>query len=358
MPAPFHSLTVREFARALDQFSFSRRIDAVHMHHTWRPNHSQYKGHDSIVAMWRFHTQSNGWSDIAQHITIAPDGTIWTGRHWNQPPASAAGHNGNRTAGPFMFEMIGDFDHGHDRFEGDQRRVALAVIALVQKKFNLAPETLRFHNQMSTKSCPGSSLNYQETVEAVRALQVSGDGEALFGTRDTGDGPFDRDMFATRPIIESFSRSLPLRDDPADAEPDDDAMGSAQVRALFEDMQTTPTRHGMSRNGQRNAGLSPETLNALRPHVINLHLGQFSTDGHYSTTAGDVDAIFDAYLERELEGARARKAPLRLLFYAHGGLVKESLGLQMASKRRRQGWGRRRLGHSSHRRQQAHADRT
>ena len=162
MPAPFHSLTVREFARALDQFPFTRRIDAVHMHHTWRPNHSQYKGHDSIVAMWRFHTQSNGWSDIAQHITIAPDGTIWTGRHWNQPPASAAGHNGNRTAGPFMFEMIGDFDHGHDRFEGEQRRVALAVIALVQKKFNLAPETLRFHNQMSTKSCPGSSLNYQE----------------------------------------------------------------------------------------------------------------------------------------------------------------------------------------------------
>ena len=332
MPAPFHSLTLREFARALDQFPFSRRIDAVHMHHTWRPNHSQYKGHDSIVAMWRFHTQSNGWSDIAQHITIAPDGTIWTGRHWNQPPASAAGHNGNRTAGPFMFEMIGDFDHGHDRFEGEQRRVALAVIALVQQKFNLAPETLRFHNQMSTKSCPGSSLNYQEMVEAVRALQVSGDGEALFGTRDTGDGPFSRDMFATRPIIESFSRNLPLRDDPAEAEPDDDAMGSTQVRALFEDMQTAPTRHGMSRNGQRNTGLSPETLNALRPHVINLHLGQFSTDGHYSTTPGDVDAIFDDYLERELEGARARKAPLRLLFYAHGGLVKESLGLQMAYK--------------------------
>ena len=282
--------------------------------------------------MWRFHTQTNGWSDIAQHITIAPDGTIWTGRNWNQPPASAAGHNGNRTAGPFMFEMVGDFDHGRDRFEGEQRHVTLAVIALVQKKFNLAPEALRFHHQMSTKFCPGSSLNYQEIVEAVHALQASGEGEALLGTRDTDDGPFSRDMFAIRPAIESFSRSMPLRDDPADAEPDDDAMGSAQVRALFEGVQTAPTRHGMSRNGHRAAALSPGILNALRPHVINLHLGQFSTDGHYSTTPGDVDAIFDDYLVRELEGARARKEPLRLLFYAHGGLVKESLGLQIASK--------------------------
>ncbi|MGE3541165.1 MAG: caspase family protein [Candidatus Tectimicrobiota bacterium] len=332
MPAPFHRLTLREFARVLDEFPFTRRIDAVHMHHTWRPNHSQYKGHDSIAAMWRFHTQHHGWSDIAQHLTIAPDGTLWTGRNWNQAPASAAGHNGNRTAGPFMFEMIGDFDHGRDRFEGEQRRVTLAVIALVQQKFHLAPETLRFHNQMSSKSCPGSSLSYPDIVEAVRALQASGEGEAWLGTRDPGEEPFRRDMIATQPAIAALSRSLPLRDDPAEAEPEDDAMGHAQVRALFEGAQTAPPHRDLSRTGSRATPLGPEMLNALRPHVINLHLGQFSTDGHYSTTPGDVDAIFDDYLERELEGARARKAPLRLLFYAHGGLVKESLGLQIAAR--------------------------
>jgi Caspase domain/N-acetylmuramoyl-L-alanine amidase len=332
MPAPFHRLTLQEFARALEQFPFTRRIDTVHMHHTWRPNHMQYRGHESIVAMWRFHTQDKGWSDIAQHITIAPDGSIWTGRHWNQPPASAAGHNGNRITGPFMFEMIGDFDHGHDRFQGEQRQVALGVIALVQKKFSLPPETLRFHNQMSTKSCPGSSLNYQEIVEAVRALHASGNFEAIFGTQDAGDGPFSRDVVANWTVIESLSRSLPMRDDPYDAEPDDDAMNSAQVRALFEGVRTAPAQHGMSRAEPRAAALSPELLNTLRPHVINLKLGQFSTDGQLATTPGDVDAIFDEYLERELEGARARNGPLRLLFYAHGGLVKESLGLQIAFK--------------------------
>ena len=37
------------------------------------------------------------------------------------PPASASGHNGNTHAGPFMFEMIGDFDTGKDAFADPQR---------------------------------------------------------------------------------------------------------------------------------------------------------------------------------------------------------------------------------------------
>src|SRR5687767_2587466 len=95
MPQPFHQLTLEEFIDLLTRFPFTRRCDAVHMHHTWRPNHKQYKGLATIESMWRFHTENKGWSDIAQHITIAPDGTIWTGRDWNHPPASALGFNGN-----------------------------------------------------------------------------------------------------------------------------------------------------------------------------------------------------------------------------------------------------------------------
>jgi hypothetical protein len=158
MPAPFHRLSLEEFAALLDQFPFSRQINSVHMHHTWRPNHSQDRGLESIKAIWRFHTQTNGWSDIAQHITISSNGDIWTGRNWNQPPVSASGHNGNRNLGPFMFEIIGDLDLGRDHFEGCQREVALEVIARVQMRFGLPLESLRFHNQMSLKSCPGTAI--------------------------------------------------------------------------------------------------------------------------------------------------------------------------------------------------------
>lgn len=102
MPAPFQRLSVDQFAAVLRAFDFRRRITGVHMHHTWRPSHAQWRGHDSMVAMWRFHTQDRGFSDIAQHLTIDPEGQVWTGRNWNAAPASAVGHNGTSVAGPFM----------------------------------------------------------------------------------------------------------------------------------------------------------------------------------------------------------------------------------------------------------------
>ena len=163
--------------------------------------------------------------------TIAPDGTIWTGRNWNQPPASAAGHNGNRTAGPFMFEMIGDFDHGHDRFEGEQRRGPWGHFWY--SKIPSGTGNAAIPQSDVTKACPGNSLDYQKIVAAVQALQASGEFAAAFGTRDVSDGPFGSDVVASRTVIESVSRPLPVRDDPADAEPDDDderCTGACPVR--------------------------------------------------------------------------------------------------------------------------------
>jgi len=140
------------------------------MHHTWKPSRADFKGHETIVAMWRFHTQTNGWRDIAQHVTIDPEGFVWLGRNWNLAPASAAGHNGNAEFGPFMFEMVGNFDQHCDPFDGAQREAALRVVAAVQRRFGLASDTLRFHNMMSAKSCPGSALDYAAIVAEVEAL--------------------------------------------------------------------------------------------------------------------------------------------------------------------------------------------
>ena len=95
MPPPFRSLTPAAFEEEVRNYAGRRRIVEIHMHHTWRPTHAQYRGHDTIVAMWRHHTVTNGWSDIAQHISIAPDGEIWSGRAWDRSPASARGYNGN-----------------------------------------------------------------------------------------------------------------------------------------------------------------------------------------------------------------------------------------------------------------------
>ncbi|HZV37378.1 MAG TPA: peptidoglycan recognition family protein, partial [Pseudoxanthomonas sp.] len=195
MPTPFKRLSVAEFAQLLDRFPFSRRITSVHMHHTWRPNHAQFRGHDSIVAMWRFHTQERGFSDIAQHLTIDPEGFVWTGRNWNAAPASASGYNGNANSGPFMFETVGDFDRGMDPLAGAQREAVLDVIKLVQKRFKLEAESLMFHNQMAPKSCPGTGIDRNEMIAAVSRHEPS-------TAREAASGPFGPAALASSESVE------------------------------------------------------------------------------------------------------------------------------------------------------------
>jgi hypothetical protein len=136
MPKPFVQLTLQRFYLLLDCYPLKRAIDSVHMHHTWIPNRSQYSGEATINAIHEAHL-ARGFVDIAEHITIAPDGTIWTGRDWNLPPASAVHFNGTSERGPFMFETIGDFDLGHDPFDGVQRETVLSVLARLLTRFNL-----------------------------------------------------------------------------------------------------------------------------------------------------------------------------------------------------------------------------
>ena len=319
MPTPtFPRLSLDQFSQLLKKFLFKRQVNAVHMHHTWRPERADFKGHDTIVSMWRFHTQTMGWRDIAQHVTIDPEGFVWLGRNWNLPPASAAGHNGNEKFGPFMFEMIGNFDTGHDPFDGRQRETALQVIARVQSRFDLPTNSLMFHNAMSSKSCPGSSLDFAEILDAVEQCKTAQRTPEEAG-RSTSRGPFPEEQnLLIADAIEALSRSPAGHSDPADAE----------LSHHEQDIEQPPS----GRSAARDSGLSAAALAALRPHLVNLSMGRFSGEGEAATSPADVDAIFEQHMPEALDKAKKAGHKLRLLFYAHGGLVSESSGLQIAAK--------------------------
>jgi len=328
MPAPFKKISREQFADLLSKFPFERKINAVHMHHTWKPTRAQYRGHDTIVGMWRFHTETNGWSDIAQHITIAPDGAIWLGRDWNRAPASAAGHNGNAQAGPFMFEMIGNFDEGMDPFDGPQRDTALEVVARVQQRFGLPAGSLQLHNMMSTKSCPGTSIDYQTILHDVETVR----GELLRPrAAPQGDMPFSPDQLLNQQVvkeaIDDLGRGAGRAFDPADAEPCTHGPDHAGIDEPYAGAGGTRGR------GIRFSGFD---LDAMRPHIVNLRMGQFSDRGDWTTSAHDVDAIFEQHLPAALKAAREQGRRLRLMFYAHGGLNDEATAL--AAARTRIGW--------------------
>jgi hypothetical protein len=328
MPPPFHPLTVDQFAAVLRKSNLRRRVNAVHLHHTWKPEHRDYSGHDTIAAMWRAHTRDNGWHDIAQHLSIAPDGTLWTGRPWEWPPASATGHNGNATSGPFMIEMIGNFDRGRDDFTDPQRAAAVDTVAHLLLQFGLEPEAIRFHREMSDKTCPGTSIDQNALRTAVAARM-----EAL-GSRNAGEprgaiAPFSEEMDAVYDVLASFSaaRRAPVED------------GELLERSLDAELaeeQTPIWRAALSAGaGSRDIDtveLTPAVLASLRPHVVNLSNGRLTESGTFSTSLADVEAIFEQHLPKALAAAQGDQRPLRIVLYAHGGLVSEEEGMRGALK--------------------------
>ena len=172
MPAPFRALTREQFIAELMAFGWTRRIWRIDMHHTWQPAHADYDGEPCIARMCQFHVGTRKFDDIAQHVSIAPDGLIWTGRDWNKTPASVGGVL-NR--GAFMFEAIGNFDAGNDRLQGEQLKSVVTVIRAVQRRFRLPPEALLFHRDVpvTAKTCPGTSVDKADILARVAKLQVA-----------------------------------------------------------------------------------------------------------------------------------------------------------------------------------------
>jgi hypothetical protein len=173
-PPPFEPLTVGAFVERVRSFAWTRRIWRIDMHHTFIPDHARWRaigGAACCVGMWRHHVLERAFENIAQHVTIAPDGIIWTGRDWNRTPASVGyGMNG----GVFMFEMIGNFDDGQDRFEGVQREATLALIDAVQARFGLPVHALLFHREVpqTDKTCPGTGIDKGCVLRALMARRA------------------------------------------------------------------------------------------------------------------------------------------------------------------------------------------
>jgi hypothetical protein len=187
MPPPFRKLTVAEVEDQIAAFRFTRAIKFIDTHHTWRPRKADYKGEDTINAIFRFHTMpvkivngknvgGAGFADIGEHWTIGPEGAIWTGRDLDRPPCSQTGFNANA----LMYEMIGDFDGPdvkgpHDTLDGAQREAAVAISAAVLARFKLPLSAVRFHRdlhapgQPQPKTCPGTSVVYQDFQREVAA---------------------------------------------------------------------------------------------------------------------------------------------------------------------------------------------
>ena len=73
---------------------------------------------------------------------------------------------------------------------------------------------------------------------------------------------------------------------------------------------------------------TPAETEILRRHVIKMANGKLESAGDFWTGPAEVEKLFTVHLPAALKEAKAKKQPLRVLFWAHGGLVAEKDALR------------------------------
>ena len=178
----FLKMTLAEFKTWLQDLKVSRTILTVQQHHTFNPDYSLFNGKNHFAkqrGMWRHHTVFNGWSDIGQHFTTFPDGTIVTGRTMERNPACIFGNNRHAVC----IEHLGNFDDGNDIMTEAQKKTAVEMTAALCQKFSLEVNTnkivyhhwfrlddgRRNNGKGGNKSCPGTNFFGGNKVEDCEA---------------------------------------------------------------------------------------------------------------------------------------------------------------------------------------------
>jgi hypothetical protein len=143
----------------------------IQQHHTFSPCYADFNGSNHFElqqGMKNYHISHNGWSDIGQHFSTFPDGSILSGRPLEQAPVCIKGQNTTS----ICLEHLGNFDSGKDDMLAEQRETIIQMTAILCRRFNIPVNTqsIVYHHwfNLSTgqrndgssnnKSCPGTNF--------------------------------------------------------------------------------------------------------------------------------------------------------------------------------------------------------
>jgi len=161
LPIDGRCMTVAEFDKYISELAFPSKRTSIFLHHTWRPTPETWAGKSTIEAMKRTYetyqwTDSSGRLHIGwtkgPHLFIAEDG-IWLFYDITKDGWHAGGEN---NVGSIGVEMVGNYDSALP--SGKILSTTLGALAVLHRHLGLDPDKLRFHRDVSQKTCPGTKV--------------------------------------------------------------------------------------------------------------------------------------------------------------------------------------------------------
>jgi len=120
-----------------------------------------------------WHMGGQGWGDIAYHLLIGIDGTVYQGR---DPAYEGDTGTTYDTTGHFLVVVEGNFDH--EKPTRAQVESLTRVLAGASEKYGVSPSTISGHRDHAATTCPGTHLHALidsgDLEDAVDALMKSG----------------------------------------------------------------------------------------------------------------------------------------------------------------------------------------
>ena len=153
-------------------------IDTVTIHHT-----GQSLGDGAMeerLQEWQNYHQSIGFGDIAYHMIIAPDGTVYAGRDYRLVGSTRTSYN---PTGHFLPALEGMFDEfwdspgdgdevpdGADELSDAQLGALIDVLAWASVEFGVDPADITGHRDHAATACPGSIV--QEMIQSGEIVRL------------------------------------------------------------------------------------------------------------------------------------------------------------------------------------------
>lgn len=150
---------------AIPSLMVPHTVERLTVHHagtqTGTTGPAQFRGWQS------FHLDGRGWGDIAYHLLIGIDGTVYEGRDRTYRGDTGTTYD---TTGHFLVVVEGNFDV--DRPTEAQIDSLVKVLAGAGEEYGVSPATITGHRDHAATACPGSHLgSFIDSGELQQAVE-------------------------------------------------------------------------------------------------------------------------------------------------------------------------------------------